>query len=286
MLYIQHTHTHTHISIFLAGRLLCFALRREPGRRLLFWGGCFWMDGESIVSESSGGCCTVVDVCSQLVLIDSFCIYTHHTQTQHCWQPHTGAKHQDIRTTTAMTTSLERGCLSVTSPNVSNLLRIKAGDTNLLNKPKEKKKTRKTKTIGSTNQRNKQPNELCGAVRWGWNLCIFRNIFILAIWLTSAADTHPLDPAKPKKWKIKTGFSRMQSSTVYICLDICACNNEGRAGGFCCFISHEKNLNKNKTGESITTGDVCNENKWTDKGENQVMCIGTIEMKFPKLINK
>lgn len=63
-----------------------------------------------------------------------------------------------------------------------------------------------------------------------------------------------------KKVKIKTGFSRMQSSTVYICLDICARNNEGRAGGFC-FISQEKNLNKNKTGESITTGDVCNENK-------------------------
>jgi hypothetical protein len=116
---------------------------------------------KNLSSRNSVVAVVLLCVCSQLVLIDSLCIYTHHTQ--HCWQPHAGAKHQDIRTTTAMTTSLERGCLSITSPNVSNLLRIKAGDTNLLNKPKEKKEIRKTKTIGSTNQTNKQPNELCEA---------------------------------------------------------------------------------------------------------------------------
>lgn len=98
------------------------------------------MDGESIVSESSGGCCTVVCV-FQLVLIDNLCIYTHHTHTQHCWQPHAGAKHQDIRTTTAMTTSLERGCLSITSPNVSNLLKNKGGRYEFTKQTKREKKT-------------------------------------------------------------------------------------------------------------------------------------------------
>lgn len=131
MLYIQHTHTHTHFH-FLAGRLLCSALRREPDWRLLFLGGCFWMVGESIVSESSGGCCTVVCV-FQLVLIDNLCIYTHHTHTHthNIAGSHTPGRNIDI----------ERGCLSITSPNVSNLLKNKGGRYEFTKQTKREKKT-------------------------------------------------------------------------------------------------------------------------------------------------
>ncbi len=50
--YTSSTHTHTHFHFFFSSWAL-YCCRREPARRLLFWGS-FWMDGDSIVSESGG----------------------------------------------------------------------------------------------------------------------------------------------------------------------------------------------------------------------------------------